>query len=85
MERRGFIKLGIAAFVAGAVCFFTGCRKREAVPAPANQDKLWRLTSTTEKLSEPIELAYAKGTPAFYRDASLAKEDAAYKPKTGGG
>ena len=33
----------------------------------------------------PLELAYAKDTPAFYRDASLGREDPNFKPKIGGG
>ena len=43
------------------------------------------MTSASEKMNEPLNLAYAKNTPAFYRDASFGKEDPNFKPKTGGG
>jgi hypothetical protein len=38
-----------------------------------------------EKIEEPLNLAYAKDTPAIYRDASMGKEDPNFKPKIGGG
>ena len=62
-----------------------GCSKTETVPTLANQEKLWKMTSAAEKVNEPVDLAYVKNTPAFYRDASFGKEDPNFKPKTGGG
>ena len=85
MDRRRFIELGIAALAAGAVAMLTGCGKTEAVPSLGNQEKLWKLTAASEKVTEPVDLAYAKNTPALYRDASFGKEDPNFKPKTGGG
>jgi hypothetical protein len=85
MERRRFIELGIAALTAGAVAIVTGCSKTESVPLLGSQEKLWKMTGVSEKVDEPVDLAYAKDTPAFFRDASLGKEDPNFKPKTGGG
>ena len=85
MDRRRFIELGIAAMAAGAVAAVAGCGKTEAVPRAGNQEKLWKMTDASEKVSEPIDLAYAKNTPALFRDASFGKEDPNFKPKTGGG
>jgi hypothetical protein len=85
MERRGFIKFGIAGLIAGAISIFAGCGKTESAPNLANQEKLWRVAAASEKVNEPIDLAYAKNTPALYKDASFGKEDASFKPKTGGG
>jgi len=85
VDRRRFIELGIAALAAGAAAMVTGCSKTEAVPKLGNQEKLWKMTDASEKMTEPVDLAYAKNTPAFYRDASFGKEDPNFKPKTGGG
>jgi hypothetical protein len=85
MEKRGFIKFGIVGLVAGAISILTGCGKTESAPRLVNQEKLWQVAATSEKVNEPIELAYVKNTPALYRDASFGKEDASFKPKTGGG
>jgi hypothetical protein len=84
MERRGFVKLGIVGLVAGVISMLAGCNKPESAPKLANQDKLWQVV-TAEKVNEPVELAYAKNTPAFYKDASFGKEDAGFTPKVGGG
>jgi hypothetical protein len=43
------------------------------------------MASVSGKVEEPLELAYARGTPAIYRDASMGKEDPSFKPKVGGG
>jgi hypothetical protein len=85
MDRRRFIEFGIAALAAGAISLIAGCSKTENVPQLANQEKLWNMTSAAEKVNEPVDLAYVKNTPAFYRDASFGKEDPNFKPKTGGG
>jgi len=85
MDRRRFIEFGIAALAAGALSAITGCSKTETVSRLANQEKLWNMAEAVEKVNEPVDLAYAKNTPAFYRDASFGKEDPNFKPKTGGG
>lgn len=85
MERRGFIKFGIVALAAGVVSTFIGCSRTESAPKLHNQEKLWTMTVASENVNEPIELGYVKNTPAFYRDASLGKEDPNFKPKIGGG
>ena len=86
MDRRRFIEFGIAALAAGAAAMLAGCGKTEAVPhLGGNQEKLWTLTTASGKVSEPLDLAYTKNTPAFYREASLGKVDPNFKPKTGGG
>ena len=85
MERRRFIEFGIAVLAAGALSAVVGCSKTETVPKLANQEKLWKMTGAAEKVNEPVDLAYVKNTPAFYRDASFGKEDPNFKPKTGGG
>ena len=85
MDRRRFIEFSIAALTAGTLSFMVGCSKTETVPKLGNQEKLWKMTAATEKLNEPVDLAYVKNTPAFYRDASFGKEDPNFKPKTGGG
>ena len=85
MDRRRFIEFGIVALAAGALSAIAGCSKTETAPQLANQEKLWKMTSAAEKVNEPVDLAYVKNTPAFYRDASFGKEDPNFKPKTGGG
>jgi hypothetical protein len=85
MDRRRFIEFSITALAAGVVSLIAGCGKTETVPKLANQEKLWKMTATAEKVNEPVDLAYVKNTPAFYRDASFGKEDPNFKPKTGGG
>ena len=85
MERRRFIELAIAVAAAGTVSLVAGCGRQETVPVLANQEKFWNMTSASGKVNEPVDLAYAKHTPAVYRDASFGKEDPNFKPKTGGG
>lgn len=85
MDRRSFIGLSIAALSAGLCSMLAACGKTESVPKLANQEKLWQMTAVAEKLNEPVDLAYVKNTPAFYRDASFGKVDPNFKPKTGGG
>jgi len=43
------------------------------------------LISEEVKAEEPLELSYAKDTPALYRDASMGKADPSFVPKVGGG
>jgi len=86
MNRRAFIEKIIApALALGGVFFLTGCEKIPEVPRSGNQEKLWKLATTPGKTEEPLELSYAKDTPAFYRDASLGKVDPSFAPKIGGG
>jgi hypothetical protein len=85
MDRRKFFGFAVAALAAAAVSVLGGCSKTENVPKLGNQDKLWKMTAASEKLAEPVDLAYAKNTPALFRDASFGKEDPNFKPKTGGG
>ena len=85
IARSEFIEFGIAALAAGALSAVVGCSKTETVLKLANQEKLWNMAEAAEKANEPVDLAYAKNTPAFYRDASFGKEDPNFKPKTGGG
>ena len=85
MERRRFIEWAAAALAAGAVSLLAGCTRTESVQQPANQEKLWDMTAATAAFNEPVDLAYAKNTPALFKDASFGKEDPNFKPKTGGG
>jgi hypothetical protein len=86
MERRAFIEKLIAAIALGGVFHLAGCQKKEdRIPRSGSEDPLWKMAQGQAKVEEPLELAYAKGTPAFYRDASLGKIDPSFAPKTGGG
>ena len=86
MNRRNFIERILApALALGGVFYLSGCRKNPEVPRSGNQEKLWKLATGAEKVEEPLEPGYAKGTPALYRDASLGKVDPSFVPKTGGG
>ncbi len=86
IERRAFIEKLIAAISVGGVFLLAGCQKKEdRIPRSGSEDSLWKLAQGQAKVEEPLELAYAKGTPAFYRDASLGKIDPSFAPKTGGG
>jgi hypothetical protein len=85
MERRGFIKFGIIGLAASVVSILAGCSKpAESVPKLANQEKLWQ-AANAEKVKEPVDLSYAKKTPALFKDASFGKEDGSFTPKVGGG
>ena len=85
MERRGFVKLSIAGLLACAVPVLASCAKKESASKLSNQEKNWSVATSSEEVKEPIDLAYAKNTPAFFKDASFGKEDPNFKPKTGGG
>jgi hypothetical protein len=85
MERRAFIEKIISAIALGGVFLVAGCKKEEKISRPGNQDKLWQMATGRMKVEEPLELAYAKDTPALFRDASMAKADPSFKPQTGGG
>ncbi len=89
MERRRFIEKTLSLFALGSLLLLgaVGCEKysHRKLEKFGNQDKLWQLASGQEKLEEPVELGYAKETPALYRDASMGKEDPSFVPKVGGG
>jgi len=86
MERRTFIEDGFRFFLAGAVIALVGCGKAGSQPqGMGNQEKLWKVVAGIEKTEQPVELNYAKDTPAFFRDASMGKADPTFAPKTGGG
>ncbi len=85
MHRREFFAIVLGAAGAGLLTALGGCAKKENAPRFGNQEKLWNVSTSSEKLNEPLELAYAKNTPAVYRDASFGKEDPNFKPKVGGG
>jgi hypothetical protein len=85
MDRRTFIESIFAALAVGGVSILAGCSKKGNSPRLGNEDKLWKMASAPEKSEVPLDLAYAKDTPAIYRDASMGKEDPSFKPKIGGG
>ena len=85
MDRRTFIESILAALAVGGISIFSGCGKKENPARLGNQEKLWKMASAPEKMEEPLDLAYAKDTPAMFRDASMGKEDPSFKPKIGGG
>jgi len=86
MERRKFIEYGLAALTAGAIALVTGCRKKEvSAKLLGNQDKLWKDAMGPERENVELQLAYAKDTRAFYKDASFGKVDPSFTPQVGGG
>ena len=85
MERRTLIKRIFSALLIGGILLFAGCAKKEKPVGFGNQEKLWQMATGQEKLEEPVELIYAKKTPALYRDASMGKVDPSFIPKVSGG
>jgi len=85
MDRRTFIESIFAALAVGGISLLAGCSKKGNAPRLGNEDKLWKMASAPEKSEALLDLAYAKDTPAIYRDASMGKEDPSFKPKIGGG
>ena len=85
MERRTYIKRIFSALLMGGILLLGGCAKKENPAGFGNQEKLWQLAAGQQKLEEPVELAYAKKTPALYRDASMGKVDPSFIPKVTGG
>lgn len=87
MDRRQFIEYGLGALAVGVATLLFGCAPAETTQAQrlGNQDTLWNVAMGTEEGSESLELAYAKDTPAFFRDESFGKVDPNFKPQTGGG
>ncbi|MGD0916239.1 MAG: hypothetical protein ABSB22_07260 [Thermodesulfobacteriota bacterium] len=85
MDRRAFIERFLSVFALGSILLLGGCEKGEKPSGFGNEERLWQLANGQEKLEEPIELAYAKKTPALYRDASMGKTDPSFVPKVSGG
>jgi hypothetical protein len=85
MERRRFIEGLFSALAIGGLLLLGGCGKTEKSPKFGNEEKLWQMVTGEGKLEEPVELAYAKKTPALYRDASMGKADPNFVPKLTGG
>ncbi len=81
MERRGFVKLSIAGLLACAVPVLASCAKKESASKLSNQEKNWSVATSSEEVKEPIDLAYAKSTPAFSRTPLLAKKIPISSPK----
>jgi len=85
MNRRAFLETFFGVLALSGFSILIGCSKREKTSRSGNQEKLWQMAAIQEKSDEPLELSYAKNTPAFYRDASLGKVDPNFKPVIGGG
>ena len=85
MDRRAFIERVFSVLTLGSILVLAGCGKQEKVEGFGNEEKLWDLVNGREKLEEPVESAYAKKTPALYRDASMGKADPNFVPKVAGG
>ncbi len=71
MDRRAFIERCLSVLTLGSVLVLGDCKKEETVEGFGNEEKLWDLASGKEKLEEPVEISYAKKTPALFRDASI--------------
>jgi hypothetical protein len=86
MERRILIKRFLEAFSLAGLLLLAGCNKEKEKPAAfGNQEELWQLVREQQKIEEPIEFVYSKGTAALYRDASMGKADPNFVPKLTGG
>jgi hypothetical protein len=85
MERRTFIQRLFEVLALGGLFLAVGCKAKEKPVGFGNQEKLWQLASGQQKAEEPIELTYARETPALYRDASMGKADPNFVPKLSGG
>ena len=85
MERRRFIQRLVETAVLGGLLFLGGCSQEKKPIRVGNQDRLWQIATGQQNAQEPIDLAYTKDTPAFYRDASMGKADPSFVPAVGGG
>jgi hypothetical protein len=85
MDRKTFMARFCSVFALGSILLLGGCEKGEKPTAFGNEEKLWQLAAGQGKIEEPIELPYAKKTPALFRDASMGKADPSFVPKIGGG
>ena len=85
MGRRAFLEKWFLTLVMGSLLLFCGCGKEEQPRRFGNQERLWQMVVGQEKREEPVELGYAKETPALYRDSSMGKVDPSFVPAVGGG
>ena len=87
MNRRQFIECGLVTLITGIVSLAAGCKQTEtpSVRSLGNEDDLWKIASGSDEVNTHLELAYAKDTPAFFRDESFGKIDPSFKPQIGGG
>ena len=85
MERKTFFRKWVSALVLGSLLLLCGCGKEEQPRRFGNQERLWQMVVGQEKREEPVELGYAKETPALYRDASMGKADPSFVPAVAGG
>jgi hypothetical protein len=85
MERRAFIEKVLSGMALAGLVVLGGCGKQEKPSGHGNQEKLWKMVTGQEKMDQPVELVYAKETPALFRDASMGKADPNFVPKVGGG
>jgi hypothetical protein len=89
MDRRRFIERFFPFLALGGILLLGagGCEKypEKQLKKFGNEEKLWQLSAGKEKLEEPLELAYTKGTSVLYRDASMGKADPNFVPKLSGG
>ncbi len=84
MDRRDLL-LKIAGALALGPLLLGACRRRGDLPRSGSGEKLWELASGKAPPNEPPVAAWAKDTPAFFRDASQGKADASFVPKVSGG
>ena len=84
-ERRAYLERIFSVLLIGGILLFAGCAKKEKPAGFGNQEKLWQMATGQQKFVEPVELTYAKKTPALYRDASMGKADPSFTPKVTGG
>ena len=87
MDRRTFIErcFSAVALGLGGILLLEGCSKGKSPAGFGNEESLWQLAEGQGKIEEPVESAYAKKTPALYRDASMGKVDPSFVPKVSGG
>lgn len=85
MDRRAFIERFFSVLTLGSIFLLGSCEKQEKSSGFGNEERLWQLANSQEKAEEPVELAYARKTPALYRDASMGKADPSFVPKVSGG
>jgi hypothetical protein len=89
MDRRRFLDRFFPFLALGGILLLGtgGCEKypHKQFGKFGNEEKLWQLAVGQEEWKEPVDLAYAKETPALYRDASMGKADPNFVPKITGG
>jgi hypothetical protein len=85
MRKRRFIKGFFFTLAVAGLLLIGGCGKAEKPARVGNEEKLWQLAASPGKIEEPLEVPYAKKTPAFFRDASMGKVDPSFVPKITGG